>query len=145
MSLAVLLASGVALAINQVDCSDNPDALCLGTPLNDEIKGTGSRDNIRARAGNDVVYAGGGNDLVYGHRGADRLLAGQCYKDQMFGGSGDDTINVSDMCFFPAVVGGPGPESVGDEAECGSGFDVVRGVDRYDRIAADCERIVRVS
>jgi hypothetical protein len=40
-------------------------------------------------------------------------------------------------------VGEPGPESVGDRADCGRGFDVVRGVNRYDRVADNCERIVR--
>ena len=59
-------------------------------------------------------------------------------------GAGDDTINVSDrLCVFPAVVGGPGPESDGDKVECGRGFDVVRGVNEYDWVASDCERVVR--
>jgi Ca2+-binding RTX toxin-like protein len=140
---AMLLASGAALAANQIDCSNNPDALCLGTLRNDEIKGTGARDDIRARAGKDVVNASGGHDLVHGQRGADRLRAGQCSTDRIFGGRGDDTINVSDDCGFVPIEGGPGPEDVGDKADCGPGFDVVRGVDRYDRMTADCERIVR--
>jgi len=144
MLLAILLASGAALAANQIDCSNNPDARCLGTLRNDEIKGTGARDEIWARAGNDVVNAGAGHDLVHGQRGADLLRAGQCSNNRMFGGRGDDTINVSDRnCSFVAVIGGPGPEDVGDKADCGAGFDVVRGVNRYDRLTADCERIVR--
>ena len=143
MLSAILLASGVALAANQVDCSNNPDALCLGTLGSDEIEGTGARDDIRALAGSDVVNAGGGNDLVYGQGGADRLRAGRCSTDRVFGGRGADTINVSDGCGFIQIVGGPGPEDVGDKADCGAGFDVVRGVDRYDRMSADCERVVR--
>jgi Ca2+-binding RTX toxin-like protein len=143
MLLAILLASGAALAANQIDCSNNPDALCLGTLRNDEIEGTDLRDEIRARAGSDLVKAGDRHDLVYGQRGADRLRAGQCSTDRIVGGRGDDTINVSDDCGFIPVVGGPGPEDVGDKANCGRGFDVVRGVNRYDRLTADCERIVR--
>ena len=143
-ALRLLLASGAALAANRIDCSKDPGAICSGTPRNDEIKGTGAHDEIRARAGSDVVRAGGGNDLVYGHRGADRLGAGQCDNNRMFGGRGDDKLNISDReCGFVQVVGGAGPESVGDKADCGRGFDVVRGVNRYDRIAANCERIVR--
>ena len=131
-------------AANRIDCSDSPDALCAGTPHNDEIKGTDARDDIRAKAGSDVVRAGDGSDLVYGHRGPDRLHAGQCGSNRMFGGLGDSTIDVSDReCAFIQVVGDPGPESVGDRVECGRGFDVVRGVDRYDRVASDCERAVR--
>jgi Ca2+-binding RTX toxin-like protein len=144
MLLAMLLASGAALAANQIDCSDNPGVLCLGTPRSDEIKGTGTHDDIRALAGSDVVNAGGGNDSVHGRGGADRLRAGQCSTDRMYGGHGADTINVSDRtCSFIQITGGPGPEDVSDKADCGAGFDVVRGVDRYDRINADCERIVR--
>jgi hemolysin type calcium-binding protein len=152
MSLALLLASGVALAAKQIDCSDNPGPLCVGTPNSDEIEGTNTRDDIRAqagddlvkaRAGNDVVNAGEDNDLAYGQRGADRLNAGQCDNDWMVGGPGDDTINVSDECAFAFAVGMPGPESVGDKAECGPGFDVVRGVNEYDWVASDCERVVR--
>src|SRR5215218_3232430 len=143
MLLTILLASGAALAANQIDCSNNPAARCLGTLRNDEIKGTGARDEIWARAGSDVVNSGDGHDLVYGQREADILRAGQCSTARIFGGRGDDTINVSDDCGFIAVVGGPGPEDLGDKADCGAGFDVVRGVDRYDRMSADCERIVR--
>jgi Ca2+-binding RTX toxin-like protein len=152
MSLTLVLASGVALAAKQIDCSDNPTPLCVGTPNSDEIEGTDTPDDIRAqarsdlvkaRAGNDVVHAGWGSDLVYGQRGADLLRAGQCDNDRMVGGPGDDTINVSDECAFIQVVGAPGPESVGDKAECGPGFDVVRGVNEYDWVASDCERVVR--
>jgi Ca2+-binding RTX toxin-like protein len=152
MSLTLVLASGVALAAKQIDCSDNPTPLCVGTPNSDEIEGTTTRDDIRAqagsdlvkaRAGNDVVNAGEDSDLVYGQRGADLLRAGQCYNDRMVGGPGDDTINVSDECAFLFVVGAPGPESVGDKVECGPGFDVVRGVNDYDWVASDCERVVR--
>ena len=109
MSLAMLLASGTALAANQIDCSNKPGVLCLGTPRHDEIKGTDTHDEILARAGNDVVNARSGNDLVFGQRGADLLRAGHCDNDRMFGGSGDDTIDVSDECAFAAVVGGVVP------------------------------------
>jgi hypothetical protein len=143
-ALILLLASGAALAANRIDCSNNPGTLCFGTPRNDEIKGTDGRDEIRAREGSDVVRAGGGNDLVYGQRGADSLGAGQCGNNRMFGNRGDDKINISDRgCAFIQIVGEPGPESVGDRADCGRGFDVVRGVNRYDRVADNCERIVR--
>jgi Ca2+-binding RTX toxin-like protein len=152
MSLTLVLASGVALAAKQIDCSDNPAPLCIGTRDVDKIEGTDTRDDIRARshsdlvkarAGNDVVNAGWGNDLVYGQRGADLLRAGPCANDRMVGGPGDDTINVSEGCAVAAVEGAPGPESWGDKVECGPGFDVVRGVDEYDWVASDCERVMR--
>jgi len=152
MSLTLVLASGVALAAKHIDCSDDPAPLCVGTPNSDEIQGSATRDDIRAqagddlvqaRAGNDVVHAGWGSDLVYGQRGADLLRAGQCDNDRMVGGPGDDTINVGDPCVIVAVVGQPVPGSVGDKVECGPGFDVVRGVNEYDWVASDCERVVR--
>ena len=152
MSLTLVLASGLALAAKQIDCSDSSGPLCVGTPNSDEIEGTNTRNDVRAqagsdlvkaRAGNDEVHAGWGNDLVFGQRGADLLRAGPCANDRMVGGPGDDTINVSDPCAFIFVVGAPGPESWGDKVECGPGFDVVRGVDEYDWVASDCERIGR--
>jgi Ca2+-binding RTX toxin-like protein len=87
MSLTLLLASGLALAAEQIDCSDSPAPLCVGTPNSDEIEGTDTPDDIRARAGNDVVKAGADDDLVYGQRGAGLLLAGHCANDSMVGGA----------------------------------------------------------
>ena len=61
ITLAVLLASGVALAAN-IKCDGNDNVLT----------GTESRDTINPFGGNDTVYAKGGNDDVRHSYGNDK-------------------------------------------------------------------------
>lgn len=55
MALALLLASGVALAVTKIG-TDGPDTL----------RGTNGDDNLSGRSGNDVLYALGGRDYLLG-------------------------------------------------------------------------------
>ena len=70
MGAAVLLASGVAYALNvQCDGTDDQDpdpGQCQGTQEDDEISGTDQTDIIRALSGFDDVFAGAGEDELYG-------------------------------------------------------------------------------
>jgi Ca2+-binding RTX toxin-like protein len=90
MALAVLLASGVALAAN-----------IKGTEGDDELYGTTSRDTIIPFGGDDTVYALGsnddvrhsfGNDTIYGGAGKDTLRGGRG-SDVIYGGPGSDLID----------------------------------------------------
>jgi Ca2+-binding RTX toxin-like protein len=55
MMTALLLASGVALAVNKI-----------GTNGPDTLRGTNAADNLDGRGGNDVLYGLGGRDNLLG-------------------------------------------------------------------------------
>ncbi|HET7271221.1 MAG TPA: hypothetical protein VFI90_09040 [Rubrobacter sp.] len=124
MLAALVMASGVALAVNKVcpsgTTSSNP---CEGTAKtqtssgNDTLIGTSGSDYIRALSGNDKISAGAGNDFTNGGTGNDIYS----YRDGMGtdtvnDASGVDTLNFSSMSsgiraslypgdgFFPANV-----------------------------------------
>jgi Ca2+-binding RTX toxin-like protein len=58
MALTLVLASGVALAVNKV-----------GTNGPDTLRGTNGADNLLGRGGNDVLLALAGRDNVLGGTG----------------------------------------------------------------------------
>jgi Ca2+-binding RTX toxin-like protein len=84
-----------------------------GTGHGDVMRGTRFRDLLFGLAGADQIVALGGDDYVDGGRGNDRI----------FGGAGRDTL-----------YGGPSA----DRISCGGGRDTAY-VDKYDRVAHDCE------
>jgi Ca2+-binding RTX toxin-like protein len=108
MALAVLLASGLALAapkggntITEIDCNLVGSTSCQGTSGPDIIYGTPSADVIVPYAGNDTVYAGSGadevrhsfgNDLIKGGYGTDTLRGG-FDNDEIYGGPDKDLID----------------------------------------------------
>ena len=63
MALALLLASGVAWAVNKID-TDGPDTL----------RGTNRADNLLGRGGNDILFGKGGRDNLLGEEGKDWIL-----------------------------------------------------------------------
>src|SRR5829696_5882755 len=65
MAVTLVVASGVALAVNRV-----------GTPRDDTIRGTNGPDQIDGRAGDDDIFSLGGRDTLYGGKGRDRLVGG---------------------------------------------------------------------
>lgn len=88
-----------------------------GTNHADVLTGTSFRDLVSGLGGGDRISGLGGDDQVDGGRGNDRIL----------GGAGRDTL-----------YGGPGA----DRISCGAGRDTVY-VDKYDRVARDCELVYR--
>ncbi len=113
MALTLLVASGVALAINKI-----------GTNGPDTLRGTHEDDNLLGRGGNDVLFALAGDDNLLG--GPD--------KDWLFGGNeripfgGDKNL-----------VGGPGNDGVvggidSDTLVGGTGSDFVLGDHGSDRV-----------
>jgi Ca2+-binding RTX toxin-like protein len=138
----MLLASGVALAANRIECPNWDGNLCVGTDRADEINGTDRADEIYARDGADVVKGRLRRDVIYGGDGADRINVGACSRDQAFSGRGDDVIDVGDGCVY--IPEDPlTPKEVKDFVYCGPGRDVVRNVGPNDEIAMDCERKIR--
>jgi Ca2+-binding RTX toxin-like protein len=79
--------------------------------------GTPGAGAIQGSKNDDMICGRSGRDRIAGLEGADRIAAG----------AGNDVITA-----------GPGKDFV----SCGAGFDRVT-VDRADRVAPDCERIVR--
>ncbi len=162
MALALLLASGVAWAVNKV-----------GTNGPDTLKGTNGDDNLSGRDGNDTLFGFGGSDNLLGGAGkdwvlggnerralgGDKNLAGGAGNDSVWGGSGSD--NVMGNRGNDLVVDGPDREFKTDRVHAGAGNDVVGSLNLpaykdivvcgggYDRVladardvvAADCERV----
>ena len=91
-------------------------------------RGTARRDTLRGTDGPDSLFGLGGRDVLYGLSGPDTLVGGTGV-DRLFGGAGNDTILARDRAR--------------DTIACGSGRDVVRA-DPTDRVARDCERVIRV-
>jgi RTX calcium-binding nonapeptide repeat (4 copies) len=157
MALALLLASGVALAVNKIG-TNGPDRLrgtngednLLGRRGNDILIGLGGSDNLLGGpgkdivlgsrggdakllggSGNDGIIAGQGSDIALGERGNDFLLDGSLREsshDNFSGGVGNDLLWVSHVPAFE------------DTVVCGRGFDRV-GADPKDVVAPDCEKV----
>jgi hypothetical protein len=122
LALAMLLASGVALAAN-----------VKGNEKDNELTGTPSRDTIIPFGGNDTVYALGGNDDVRHSYG----------KDYIFGGSGNDTLRGG---FDSDIIwGGPGKDLIDcaylESRDKGEDYDIAHA-DAEDTVV-DCEEVRR--
>jgi hypothetical protein len=86
MALTLLVASGVALAVNKI--------------------GTNGADTLRGTDGDDNLLGKGGNDVLYAHAGRDNLLGGEG-KDWVFGGKRQHASGGE-----KTLVGGPGNDGV---------------------------------
>jgi Ca2+-binding RTX toxin-like protein len=86
MGAALIVGSGVALALTEINCITNP---CLGTPDSDNIQGTNDPEEIRALAGDDFVFPQFGNDVVYGDEGSD-IVSDNWGNDTIYGGPDGD-------------------------------------------------------
>jgi len=113
--------------VDTISGNDDRD-LISGDADNDRLSGGAGDDRVSGRDGNDRVSGGSGADALSGSAGNDRLTGGAS-RDTFSGGAGNDTINARD---------GRADRRI----RCGSGRDVVRA-DRADRVARDCERVIR--
>jgi len=170
MALTLLVASGLALAVNKVG-TQGRDFL-KGTDKADNLIGNGETDLIFGLAGNDNLFGGSGKDFVIGGTftqshgprslGGNKNVVGGDGNDVVWGGKGSDNLLGNDG--NDLVLNGPnrspdrisagnGHDVVGafndpaskDVVACGGGLDWVFA-DREDMVAADCERVAdRVS
>jgi Ca2+-binding RTX toxin-like protein len=167
MVVALLLASGVALAVNKVG-TNAPDTL-RGTNTADILLGRDANDILIALAGDDKLLGERGKDIVFGgnerRRDVGRLLRGH---KNMVGGSGNDSVvggRGSDHLLGEEgndlLLDGPEREFATDMLSAGEGNDVVAAVnkpafedivtcgggldrviaDRKDVLAPDCEKV----
>ena len=162
MSLTLLVASGVALAVTKIG-TNGPDTL-RGTNKADSLLGRSANDILLALAGNDNLLGGPGKDIVYGgdenrQSGGDKNMVGGSGNDSVIGGRGSDIVlgeEGNDL-----VVDGPDREFATDNVSGGDGNDVVAAVnrpafvdivscgegldrvivDRKDVLAPDCEKV----
>jgi Ca2+-binding RTX toxin-like protein len=152
MALTLLVASGVALAVNKIG-TDGPDTL-KGTNGDDNLFGKGGDDRLFALGGRDNLLGGPGKDYLFG--GDERRLGGG--NKNLVGGTGNDVV--ASGVGSDNAVGGPGNdflndvirEAAEDNYVGGPGDDVFAvnnrpaGVervlaDRKDVVAGDCERV----
>src|SRR5215217_1897364 len=148
MSLTLLVASGVALAVTKIG-TDGPDTL-RGTNAADNLAGRGANDKLLALAGNDNLIGGSGKDVIYGGTrripmlgekhaiggpGNDAILGGVA-SDALVGGDGSDFIYVGGIETGPKV-------KAHDRVLSGAGIDRVLTDDLSlgeDTVAPDCEK-----
>src|ERR687897_2850 len=121
MALAVLLASGIALAATVK--GDENDNVLTGTPNRDVINPFAGNDTVYALGGNDDVRHSFGNDTIYGGDGRDTLRGGRG-TDTIYGGPGKDLID----CAYLE----PRADDVADTAYADSEDTVVDCKDVYD-------------
>ncbi len=124
-----------------------------GTPAADVLAGTAGIDVLLGLAGDDTLRGLAGRDCLYGESGADRLTGGPG-DDLLSGGTGADALIDGDG--LDVFTGGRGNDRIdardtraagrrrADTVRCGAGRDLAR-VDRRDRVARDCELILRRS
>jgi Ca2+-binding RTX toxin-like protein len=132
MALALVLASGVAWAVNEIG-TDGPDTL-RGTNSDDNLSGEGGNDGLLGLGGSDNLTGEQGKDYVLGGNeriplGGDKNLVGGPGNDEVFGGNGSDTVLGSSGNDF--LGGGRGSDSVAGE----EGRDIVDGQAGSDRLA----------
>ena len=166
MSLTVLVASGVALAVTKIG-TDGPDTL-RGTNGDDNLIGKGGNDRLYALNGRDTLVGGPGKDVVADAprgvwRTGDKILLGGPGNDIVFGARGSDKVvgeEGNDLLAdgpdrdvaLDNVSGEAGTDVIlvaslrlkataGDIVTCGSGFDRVHA-DTKDVVAPDCEEVV---
>jgi hypothetical protein len=165
IALTLLVASGVALAVNKIG-TDGPDTL-RGTNGDDNLIGKGGNDRLFALDGRDTLLGGPGKDWLDTRldtspkkfRTGDKNLLGGPGNDIVVGGRGSDKVvgeegndflvdgPVSDVA-LDVVSGGDGNDvllvdnapAAKDIATCGGGFERVLA-DSKDLVASDCERV----
>ena len=160
MALAMLLASGVALAVNKIG-TNGPDRLrgtngednLLGKGGNDILIGLGGSDNLLGGEGKDWLFGGGeaigGDNNLVGGPGNDGIIAGQG-SDNALGERGNDYLVDGSLreSSHDKLSGGAGNDVIDvingpafeDIVVCGGGFDRV-GADPKDVVAPDCEKV----
>lgn len=105
-ALAVLLSSGVALAINTIHCKiEGPP--CRGTNERDRMLGNERINRMFGRGGGDILRGYGNWDDLHGEQGNDRLYGGEDGDSYYFSSNnwGKDSITDTLMPPDPMRIG----------------------------------------
>ncbi|SCZ13531.1 peroxidase family protein [Microvirga guangxiensis] len=100
--------------------------MLYGDAGNDRIFGDDGNDLIDAGAGNDTVYGGAGNDLIVASVGDGNDVY---YGDDMAGGSGNDTLDMSAITANITANLGSNGASSGTVTSSQSGSDTIWGIE----------------
>jgi Ca2+-binding RTX toxin-like protein len=118
--------------------TSGPDVLA-GRAGGDTIDGLAGDDTIIGSTGNNVLYGGDGADsivggsgfnVVNGNKGADTIVGHSAVGDSLYGGQGDDVIDVTASSGHNIVNGNLGNDTI----HAGSGGDLIRGGQGDDRL-----------
>ena len=113
----------------RIDLGDREDRATVALAIPVTLLGGTGADDVTGGSAADEVGGGEGDDRLAGGAGDD-VLAGDGGADAIDGGGGNDRIAARD--------------GVADTIACGPGDDVVEA-DDADAVAADCERVSRVT
>ena len=109
----------------------------LGDAGADMLYGDGGDDRILAGDGDDFIEGGEGNDTVYGGNGNDMIVARSgdgndtYYGDDMVGGTGSDTLDMSAITANITADLGTGFMDRGSVSSAQTGNDVVWSVENF--------------
>ncbi len=139
MTLALLLASGVALAVVRV--GTNGTDVLLGTERPDTLLAKGGNDTVLGRGGDDEELSGGtGNDRILGGAGKDIMDGGAAPPTQTSTPPRERSANNSDIMLGDGaadfidgnlgpdqIVGGDGDDALFDGENRRGSWDVLVG------------------
>jgi Ca2+-binding RTX toxin-like protein len=144
MAATLVVASGVALAVNKI-----------GTNGPDTLKGTNAADNLLGKGANDVLFSLAGRDTLLGEEGKDWVLGGNDQRpfggdknllggpgnDGVLGGEDSDNLTGNSGNDFAdgglgsdKIVGGEGNDYLVDGPRRGRATDTLIGGDGNDVI-----------
>jgi predicted extracellular nuclease len=95
----------VVVGLDLIPTCNGLPATIIGTPGDDDIRGTNGPDVILGRGGDDRIRGGRGDDVICGNQGDDEIN-GQNEADIILGGRGDDVLIGAARDDF--LDGGPG-------------------------------------
>jgi Ca2+-binding RTX toxin-like protein len=91
MAATLVLSSGVALAINTIQCNEGGRVICRGTNESDRMLGTDEKNTMFAKGRGDILKGFDASDFLNGDRGNDELYGGSA-KDTLNGGPDNDVL-----------------------------------------------------
>ena len=109
---------------------DESSGIDASTQGNQELFGGDGNDDLTGGRDNDLLGGDAGRNVLSGNGGGDCFGLSGAENERVSGGDGDDIIVAND--------------GNRDNIFCGAGQDTVRA-DEEDRVAADCEDVLRPS
>ena len=109
----------------------------------DMVFGDGGNDRLFGEGGNDFIEAGAGNDFAVGGTGDDMFVATEgdgndvYYGDDVSGGNGNDTLDMSRIIENATVDLGSGPDGRGHATSASSGSDTLWSIENFIGGAGD--------
>ncbi|MHA6689753.1 peroxidase family protein [Devosia sp. A449] len=125
----------MGLGGNDVIFGHDGDDDIFGGGGRDMLYGDGGADRILAGDGDDFINGGAGSDTVFGGNGDDWIVAEQgdgddnYFGDDMVGGSGNDTLDMSAITANITIDLGNGIMNRGSVSSAQTGLDTIWGIE----------------